>query len=190
MRLGSHAAVSGGAWALLATVETGCSPLDWVFLGAGAWESTRDIIWFWSFCSGIPLGHLVLKSHQKSGCERTGREVSQSLSLPVLRNQVERSLWHKALNPNHGLPPAPTPSTKARRAGVEEKEIRFRSPLINFLFYVTRPHCGRGKHITQAINLWLWCLRPLSSSPGQGCWRVSGDTRARLLLLRMRVPGG
>lgn len=50
-------------------------------------------------------------------------------------------------------PPAPP-----RRRGESawgwggEVEIRFRSALINFLFNVTRPHCGRGKHVTQAIN--------------------------------------
>lgn len=157
-----------------------------MFLEAGAWESTRDGMWLWSRRCSITLGRLTLKSHQKCGCERAGREVSRSSSLPILRNQVERSLWPQATKVF--LPPHPL--HKARRTRVEEKEIRFRSPLINFLFNVTRPHCGRGKHVTQAINLWLWCLRPLSSSPGQGCRRASGDIRACLHLLRMRVPGG
>ena len=64
-----------------------------------------------------------------------------------------------------GLTSAPTndhsasgPPAPPRRRGesawgwVVVEEIRFRSALINFLFNVTRPHCGRGKHVTQAIN--------------------------------------
>lgn len=62
------------------------SPLDGVFLGAGAWESTRDVMCFWSLCSGIPLRRLALRSHQKCSCEM------HFSSLPVLRSQVERSL--------------------------------------------------------------------------------------------------
>lgn len=79
----------GRSWS---TVGSRCSPLDGVFLGAGAWESTRDVMRFWSRGSSITLRRLALKSHQKCGCERAGREVSRSSSLPILRNQVERSL--------------------------------------------------------------------------------------------------
>lgn len=50
-------------------------------------------------------------------------------------------------------PPAP-PRRRGESAwgGGGGGQIRFRSALINFLFNVTRPHCGRGKHVTQAIN--------------------------------------
>lgn len=50
--------------------------------------------------------------------------------------------------------PQPLPEGAESRHGVgwRGEEIRFRSALINFLFNVTRPHCGRGKHVTQAIN--------------------------------------
>lgn len=71
------------------------------------------------------------------------------------------------------LPPSPSPSphtAQSRRAG----EIRVRPSLINFLFNVTGPHCGRGKHVTQAINLRLWRLRPPPCSRARG-----GPRRAR-----------
>lgn len=63
--------------------------------------------------------------------------------------------------------PKPLP---AKRGG----KIRFRSSLINFLFNVTGPHCGRGKHVTQAINLRLWRLRPPPPSRARGGLQRAG----------------
>lgn len=106
--------------------------------------------------------------HLKRSCEWASREVSRPPSLPVLRNQIERSLWPRALNSRQPLSSSrPSPLAEKREEPTCKRKIRFRFPPINFLFNVTRPHCGRGKHVTQAINLWLWCLWPLSSSWGQ-----------------------
>lgn len=66
--------------------------------------------------------------------------------------------------------PAPAPSPRSAQRG----QIRFRSSLINFLFNVTGPHCGRGKHVTQAINLRLWRLRPPPRSRARGGLRRAG----------------
>lgn len=78
-----------------------------------------------------------------------------------------RKPWRGALEPPAKatpLPPDPSPSPEARRTVPGRARggggIRFRSSLINFLFNVTGPHCGRGKHVTRAINLRLWRLRP------------------------------